>query len=182
MAFRRLWLCWSLAAFFLISSSNSVVAGDFLERMANARGAITIAAIYGIACGVANFFWAFNWTKRVGVSEDTGASLQEGGGLAAAALSIVFGALVPLMIYKYVNKNPSPSASGAAGGGRPAADLEPDEASNSADTERSAAQGDIEMGAPEETEEPTEEGSEEHTEEQASEPEEDEDSGNSSEV
>jgi len=73
----------------------------FLSAISSPLGLASVAFTYAVLSGVANWIWAYNWALRANVTAEQNARIQEAGGLSAAAITWVFGGLIPLYAFLY---------------------------------------------------------------------------------
>jgi hypothetical protein len=75
-----------------------------LDKLASPSGAVAVASTLAILSALSDFFWAFNWQKHTGCSQDTHDNLQEWGGLTAAMECVALGLAIPVGVYVYKRK------------------------------------------------------------------------------
>jgi hypothetical protein len=77
---------------------------ELLDALGTPKGAAIVGSIYSIALGISSIMWGFDWSKYLGTSESTKILLQEIGCFGTGIECIIFGVLIPVMLYEY-NKN-----------------------------------------------------------------------------
>ena len=92
----------------LMSLSSNLYAWD-LAPLASLKGAAIVTGVYGATNGISNWIGGYRWNKHAGFSDETTAVIQEVGWLTAAVESWVLCLIIPLMVYQFNKKFPTPS-------------------------------------------------------------------------